>query len=70
MKNEKKVINHCGTVTDSNFEPIHFTLKQAITFAREHTARLNKELSRVNVSYRYKFVAVKDCGDHWNYSIV
>lgn len=71
MNNIKPIYKHGATVTDSNFDDILFTEKQAVNYIKKFVSKLNRDLKRVNViNFRYKFVGVKDCGSYWGYTIV
>ena len=68
MKTKKPIKNN-SYVTDSNFNKIMFTEKQAISFALNRVKELNNQMKRANCLYRYSLSGVKDCGTHYTYTI-
>ncbi len=67
---ERKPLKHSGYYTDSNFNILKLTMKQVTKIAKDHVKRLNRECKKTGYKYRYKLGGIKDCGSHWNYTIV
>ena len=65
MKITKPIKVSCGEfVTDSNFNPIMFTIVQATRYADDFRRRLEKEMK-----CKLKLKGVKDCGEYWTWTI-
>lgn len=66
MKKPIKV-NNGEFITDSNFEVMHFTYNQALSYGKKYAKVLTDR--QVGNGYKFKCKGVKDCGEYWTYTI-
>ena len=62
-KDIKKLKSSGGDyITDTNFKPLMFTQKQALTWAKKATKHQEKMFKN---GFKFKETLIKDCGTHY-----